>query len=109
VDSEGKPLDFLKRSRKRLQKAICANLDDNHSMPAENAFALFNEYLLNPTDKEKKMHDDWDRIVLSRADKKAYEQLCRLAAGWLPISERPKGRSTGEKPPLWDFMRSLPV
>lgn len=108
VDAKGKPLDFLKTSRQRLQKALCANLDDKHSMPAENALALMWKYLVtNPSPKEKQMHKEWGRR--SRRENKIVEQLCRIAAGWLPILERPKGRGMDAKPPLWDFAYRLSV
>lgn len=109
VDTKGKPLDFLKSSRKRLGRKLRANLDKNNSMPADDFLALFANHLLNPTPKEKAMHEDWERTVRSRRDEKAFEQLCRRAAGWLPISERPKGRGTDEEPPLWGFAQQLSV
>ena len=94
VDAKGKPLDFLKTSRRRLQKALHANLDNKHSMPADNALRYIEEYLLSPTPEEEEMHQSWDRTLRSRRDDKAIEQLCRQAAGWLPIAQRPKGRGT---------------
>jgi hypothetical protein len=108
VDAKGKPLDFLKASRQRLQKELIANEDEKHSMPAEVALALMVKHLLNPTAKEKEMHEGFRRQ--SRRENKTIEQLCWWAAGSrLSISKRPKGRGTYEKPPLWDFAYRLPV
>lgn len=109
VDAKGKPLDFLKTSRRRLQKALHANLDNKHSMPADNALRYIEEYLLSPTPEEEEMHQSWDRTLRSRRDDKAIEQLCRQAAGWLPIAQRPKGRGTDKKPPLWEFVHRISV
>jgi hypothetical protein len=110
VDAKGEPLDFLKASRKRLQMALRAKLDENHSMPADDALALFAKYLFNPTPKEKELHADWERRVQSRRGEKAFEQLARLAIGdrlEKQILPRPKGRVTDKKPPLWDFAQQI--
>ena len=107
LDANGKPSDFLKTSRKRLQAALRENSDANGSMPAEKALALFYEHLFNPTPKEKEKHDDWKWTVRSRSRmSKEYEKLCRLAIGSgleKQILPRPRGRGTDDKPPLWDF------
>lgn len=107
VSARGKRLDFLKASRRRLKKALRADLDDNHSMPAGEFFALFEKFLFHPSANEMEMHEDWERTVLSRCDDKALEKLCRAAANWLPIGKRPKGRATAQKPPLWEFLHRI--
>ncbi len=80
-------------------------------MPAVDALTLFLECLfLNPTAKEKEMHDDWEIRVRSQAGGKAIEKLARLAVGTTlakQILPRPKGRGTDEKPPLWDFVQQF--
>lgn len=113
VDAKGKPLDFLKTSRKRLQKALRENSNANGSMPAEEALALFYEYLCNPTSKEREMHDDHERTVrirIRRNKAKAIEKVCRLAIGnelEKKILKRPIGRGTNKKPMLWDFAQKI--
>jgi hypothetical protein len=113
VDAKGKPLDFLKTSRKRLQKALRENFDANGSMPAEKALALFYEYLCNPTSKEKEMHGDHERTVrirIRRNKAKAIEKVCRLAIGSeleKKILKRPIGRGTDKEPLLWDFAQKI--
>ena len=107
VDAKGRPLDFLKTGRKRLQKALRKNSNANGSMPAEQALALFREHLFTPTPRENNMHEDWERTVRSRRNNKALEQLCRRAAGWLEISKRPKGRGMAEPPPLLSFAQQF--
>jgi hypothetical protein len=113
VDAKGKPLDFLKTSRRRLQKTIHENSDANDSMPAEKALASFYECLSNPTPKEKEMHDDHERTVriqIRRNKAKAIEKVCRLAIGSeleKKILKRPIGRGTDKEPLLWDFAQQI--
>jgi hypothetical protein len=113
VDANGKQLDFLKPSRKRLQKALRENADANDSMPAEKALALFYKFLSNPTPKEKEMHDDHERTVrirIRRNKAKAIEKVCRPAIGSKlekQILPRPKGRGAAEKPQLCNFAQQI--
>ncbi|MEI9866391.1 MAG: hypothetical protein WDN00_17915 [Limisphaerales bacterium] len=102
--------DFLPTSRKRLKKALRGNFDVNDSMPAENAMALFDKYLRNPTRKEKEMHHDWESEVHIRRSASAFEELAKLAIGGglaKEIEPRPKGRGTNQKPTLWNFAQQI--
>lgn len=110
VDAKGKPLDLLKTSRKRFQKALRQNLDANNSMPAENALALIDKFLCHPTRKENEKQADLERTTRNRRRDKAIEKLARSAIGnelARQILPRSKGPGANEKPPLWDFAQQI--